>query len=152
MGGCGGCGGSRLRMTAPPQLGRSRLGWSDAASTGGSEPCLHPEGSMDCSVEHRLWVQLRHCVKISRQISSFCATALGFPGSARDKEPACRCRRQKRCSLGQKRWGLIPGWGRSPGRGHGNPLQYPCLENPMDRGVWHATGHWVPELDMTEMT
>ena len=29
--------------------------------------------------------------------------------------------------------GLIPGWGRSPGEGHGNPLQYPCLENPMDR-------------------
>ena len=28
---------------------------------------------------------------------------------------------------------LIPGWGRSPGEGHGNPLQYPCLENPMDR-------------------
>ena len=31
--------------------------------------------------------------------------------------------------------GLIPGWGRSPGGGHGNPLQYSCLENPMDRGV-----------------
>ena len=32
--------------------------------------------------------------------------------------------------------GSIPGRGRSPGRGHGNPLQYPCLENPMDRGTW----------------
>ena len=31
--------------------------------------------------------------------------------------------------------GLIPGWGRSPGGGHGNPLQYSCLENPMDRGA-----------------
>ena len=31
--------------------------------------------------------------------------------------------------------GLIPGWGRSPGEGHGNPLQYPCLENPMDRAA-----------------
>ena len=31
--------------------------------------------------------------------------------------------------------GLIPGWGRSPGEGHGNPLQYSCLENPMDRGA-----------------
>ena len=33
---------------------------------------------------------------------------------------------------------LIPGWGRSPGGGHGNPLQYSCLENPMDRGAWRA--------------
>jgi len=34
---------------------------------------------------------------------------------------------------------LIPGWGRSSGGGRGNPLQYSCLENPMDRGVWMAT-------------
>ena len=37
--------------------------------------------------------------------------------------------------------GLIPGSGRSPGGGHGNPLQYSCLENPMDRGAWQATAH-----------
>ena len=37
--------------------------------------------------------------------------------------------------------GLIPGSGRSPEGGHGNPLQYPCLENPMVRGVWRATVH-----------
>jgi len=35
--------------------------------------------------------------------------------------------------------GSIPGWGRSPGEGNGNPLQYSCLENPMDRGAWQAT-------------
>jgi len=35
--------------------------------------------------------------------------------------------------------GLIPGSGRSPGEGHGNPLQYCCLENPMDRGAWRVT-------------
>ena len=34
--------------------------------------------------------------------------------------------------------GLIPGLGRSPGEGHGNPLQYSCLENPMDRGAWQT--------------
>ena len=39
--------------------------------------------------------------------------------------------------------GLIPGFGRSPGGGHGNPLQYSCLENPMDRGDWKATVHGV---------
>ena len=39
--------------------------------------------------------------------------------------------------------GLIPGSGRSPGGRHGNPLQYSCLENPMDRGAWQATVHSV---------
>ena len=37
----------------------------------------------------------------------------------------------------------IPGSGRSPGGGHGNPLQYSCLENPMDRGAWWAIVHGV---------
>ena len=46
--------------------------------------------------------------------------------------------------------GSIPGLERSPGGGHGNPLQYSYLENPMDRGAWRAEGH--KELDMTEMT
>ena len=39
--------------------------------------------------------------------------------------------------------GSIPGSGRSPGRGNGNPLQYSCLENPMDRGAWRARVHGV---------
>ena len=39
--------------------------------------------------------------------------------------------------------GSIPGWGRSPGEGNGNPLQYSCLENPMDRGARQATVHGV---------
>ena len=38
--------------------------------------------------------------------------------------------------------GLIPGLGRSPGGGHGNSLQFSCLENPMDRGAWQATVQW----------
>ena len=40
---------------------------------------------------------------------------------------------------------LIPGSGRSPGGGHGNPLHYSCLENPMDSGAWRATVHRVTE-------
>ena len=50
--------------------------------------------------------------------------------------------------------GLVPGSGRSPGGGHGNPLHYSHLENPMDRGAWRATyGPWGHrELDMTEVT
>ena len=39
----------------------------------------------------------------------------------------------------------IPGLARSPGGGHGNPLQYSCLENPMDRGAWWATVHGVAQ-------
>ena len=39
--------------------------------------------------------------------------------------------------------GSIPGSGRSPGGRHGNPLQYPCLGNPVDRGAWRATAHVV---------
>ena len=42
--------------------------------------------------------------------------------------------------------GLIPGLGRSPGGGHDNPLQYSCLENPLDRGAWWATVHGVAKI------
>ena len=48
---------------------------------------------------------------------------------------------------------MIPGLGRSFGEGNDNPLQYSCLENPMDRGAWQATVHRVnKESDMTEAT
>ena len=46
--------------------------------------------------------------------------------------------------------GSIPRLGRSPGEGNSNPLQYSCLENPMDGGAWWATVHGVTELYMTE--
>ena len=56
-----------------------------------------------------------------------------FPGGSEVKASAC--------NAGDL--GSIPGLGRSPGEGNGNPLQYSCLENPMDRGVWWATVHEV---------
>ena len=59
------------------------------------------------------------------------------PGGASDKEPACQCRRCKRCWFDQS--------GRSPRGGHGNPLQYSCLKNPMDRGVWQTTVNRVTQ-------
>ena len=49
--------------------------------------------------------------------------------------------------------GSSPGLGRSPGGGHGNPLQHSCLENPMQRGAWQATVHGVAKNQiMTEVT
>ena len=48
--------------------------------------------------------------------------------------------------------GSIPGLGRYPGEGHGNPFQYSCLQNPMDRGAWWATVQRVTELDTTTVT
>ena len=46
--------------------------------------------------------------------------------------------------------GLIPGSGRSPGGGNGNPLQYSCLENPMDRGAWQVTVHGVTKTQLSD--
>ena len=54
---------------------------------------------------------------------------MGFPGDSDDKESAC--------NAGDL--GSIPWLGRFPGEGDGNPLQYSCLENSMDRGAWRAT-------------
>ena len=59
----------------------------------------------------------------------------GFPGGASDKEPICQCKRR-----GTQ---VLSPIGRSPGGGHGNPLQYSCLENPTDRGAWQAIVHGV---------
>ena len=65
----------------------------------------------------------------------------GFPSGSDSKVSAC--------NLGDL--GLIPESGRSPGEGNGKPLQYSCLENPMDGGAWQATGPWGrKESDMTE--
>ena len=58
-------------------------------------------------------------------------TIPGFPGGSAGKDSACN-------AGDERNENLIPGSGRSPGKGNGNPLQYSCLENPMDRGVWQA--------------
>ena len=58
---------------------------------------------------------------------------LGFPGGSDGKESA----------FNAEDMDSIPGTGKSPGEGNGYPLQYSCLENPMDRGAWQAIGHGV---------
>ena len=81
---------------------------------------------------------------LERQVSFTASQAfwikLGFPSGLVGKESAC--------SAGDL--GSLPESGRSPGEGNGNPLQYSCLQNPMDRGAWQATVHGVAESDMTE--
>ena len=66
-------------------------------------------------------------------INSYLLTMRGFPGASVVKESTC--------NAGDP--GSIPGSGRSPGEGTGNPLQYFCLGNPMDRGTWQAAVHGV---------
>ena len=66
-------------------------------------------------------------------LKKFTICLLGFPGGSEVKTSAC--------NAGDL--GSIPGWGRSPGEGNDNPLQYSCLENPMDGGTWWATVHGV---------
>ena len=64
---------------------------------------------------------------------------MGFPGGSVGKESACNAPDPS----------LIPGLGRSAEEGNGNPLQYSCLGNPMDRGALWAIVHGVAQLDMT---
>ena len=64
----------------------------------------------------------------------------GSPGGSGGKVSAC--------NVGDL--GSIPGLGRSPGEGNGSPLQYSCLENPMDGGAWRAAVHGISESDTTE--
>ena len=68
-------------------------------------------------------------------IKDILAFGFTFPGASAVKNP--------HANAGDA--GSIPGLGRSPGGGHGNPLQYSYLENPMDRGAWWATVHGVPK-------
>ena len=76
--------------------------------------------------------------KLLRQFPVLAKT--GFPGGSDCKEATC--------NAGDL--GSIPGLGRPPGGGHGNLLQYSCLENPKDGGAWWATVYGVAESDTTE--
>ena len=80
------------------------------------------------------WLIQKDC--LSWYYVSLSISTLGFPRWLSAKEPTCQCGRQRRRAL-------VPGSGRSPGEGSGNPLQYSCLENSMDRGAWWATVHGV---------
>ena len=99
-------------------------------------------GAIRCSFKGSEWcygivVDLQYCISFRCTAQWFrhiciCVCILckwGFPAGSDCKESTC--------NAGDL--GSILGSGRSPGGGHGNPLQYSCLENPMDRGAWQAT-------------
>ena len=94
------------------------------------------ENSMDCIVHGiaKSWTRLSDF--------HFDYTLTGFTGGAIGKEPACQCRRQ----------GLDPWVSKIPWWRAWHPLQYSCLENPMDREAWQATVHIGSESDMTQAT
>ena len=70
---------------------------------------------------------------LDKKVKVLVAQSCPTPGGSDNKESAC--------NVGDP--GLIPGWKRSPREGNGNPLQYSCLENPMDPGAWWTTVHGV---------
>ena len=78
---------------------------------------------------------------------------MGFLGSTSGKKTKQTNKKNLSVNAGDVRdASLIPGSRRSPRGGHGNPLQYSCLENPKDRGAWWATAHKIAESDTTEVT
>ena len=87
-----------------------------------------------------------HNKAVSSTLKFLCSVwlpSVGPPDGTVVKNPAA--------SAGDVRdMGSIPGSGSSPGEGDGSPLQYPRLENPMDRGAWWATVHGVAKADTTE--
>ena len=90
-------------------------------------------------------LMINACVSPDSYVKAIAPTVtivLGFPGGASDKEPGLPMQKTQ-----------SPGSGRSPRGGLGRPLQYSCLENPMDRGSWRSTVHGVTKkLNTTEAT
>ena len=83
-------------------------------------------------------------MKDIRNFGSFvCYVFPCIPGSHGSSQVAPVVKNQLANAGDERVGGWIPGLGRSPGGGHGNPFQYSCLENPMDRGAWRATVHIV---------
>ena len=135
----------------------SRLLWENCSKEAREEPGYMYEffaGKNKHVIRHR---KITACYKEQTfQVNDFSAFPclrwcmnLEFPGVTSGKEYACHCRRCKRCRF-HPRARKIPWRG-----GHGNSLQYSCLENPMDRGAWRAIVHgiiknqtWLKSLSM----
>ena len=94
----------------------------------GNDYLLH-YSCLENSMNRGTWQAIFHGITKSWTRLSDWTESMGFTGGLDSKESACNA--GDLCS--------IPGSGKSPGEGNGNPLQYSCLENPMDRGAWRVT-------------
>ena len=106
----------------------STLGVGDGQ---GSLACCSPWGHLELYMTELIWTSII-IIFMYFSIFRFCILYCGLPQWLSGKEAACNA-----ADVGEGL--LIPGWERSPGWGNGNPFQYSCLENPMDRGAWRAT-------------
>ena len=101
-----------------------------------------PPSGWPSRVRHRPAFRLQNPLKVWVRIPLLTSQALGFPRGSAEKN-----------AYNAGDLGLIPGLGRFPGEGNGNPLQYSCLEDPTDRGAWLATlpkeGAWKPWLPVS---
>jgi len=128
----------------PPSTGSHRVGhdWSDLAAAAAAVFIWAPYWALRClrrevpplsnAVSHLPSLSFSFCFFFF--FSSRLLELPGFPGSTNGREPTCQRRKQET-------W--VPSLGRCPAGGNGNPLQYSCLENPMDRGAWWTTVHGV---------
>ena len=125
----GGVGGRRKR-------GRQRMRWLDGIT---DSMDMSLSELRELAMDREAWRAVIHVVaKSQTRLSNWTElnhVPWGFPCSSVGKE-----------CLQYRRLDLIPGLGRSPGEGNDNPLQYSCLENPMDRGAWQATLHGVTRV------
>ena len=101
--------------------------------------CLHPLACGSSSASLDLLLLSSHPRQLNLLLPPLLSGYISFPDDSVVKELTCNAG-----DTGDA--GLIPGSGRSPRGGHGNPFQYSCLENPMDRGAWPATVHRLSKI------
>ena len=123
---------SPIKLLAFPSVGSLHpVAWRPAAAAKSFQSCSTLCDPIDGSPPGSLIPKI-----LQARTLEWVAISLGFPHSSVGKESACNARDPS----------SIPGSGRSPGGGNGNPLQYFCLENPTDRGAWWGTVHGVARV------
>ena len=127
--------------------------WYTKVAAAIQNPVQHYSVIYDDKIRATTYTSLDHLLKrVDRMESSKktepAPSAPGVSEIATCPPPGSSVSEESVCSAGDLGW--IPGSGRFPGEGNGNPLQYSCLGNPLNRGAWWAPVHGVAESDTTE--